>query len=160
LHCHSQPGKSVCFFKLPFSWLWKEKVNEENIFTISCGSGTENYINSISEKSTVGSSVEINNFQKLLTNTFLEIGKLIAKERSNLQTISNYWGAGFEVITFMGDSFQKIGDITYIILRGNVGKGGNLTASPILYMNFTYYGEFVGHYSIRWKDWQIRRYPY
>ncbi len=86
------------------------------------GSGSEDFLWEVNEEMKVKSSFSNSNIDYVLQMNTLMICKLLAKERLNLSTIKNFWGAGFEMIYIDKDHFTKLDNITYII---NIGKAEN-----------------------------------
>jgi hypothetical protein len=66
------------------------------------------------------------------------IAHFLGKEVANGETLSEYWGAGFEMIYQENGKFVKLNEYTVVIMDAPFGKDILFEASPRLVMMITY----------------------
>jgi hypothetical protein len=135
----------------------KEPLFEE---VAACGTGAREFLDLVRVPVKFDSNFVEGDFRRALqANTGL-IVKLMAKERTDLKSILSHWGGGFELAFYNGDTFEKIGDIAYVVFHGKFDAQGDIgTPIPMSIMYYRYVGEIlyitaleVHHYIIEEMD--------
>jgi hypothetical protein len=73
-----------------------------------------------------------------LTGTFLDLEQVTA------ESISKYYGAGYEIASLMGDKFEKMGDVTYIFWTALAHDGQpRLNKQPMRLFRYAYIGDML-----------------
>ena len=73
-----------------------------------------------------------------LTGTFLSLEQMTA------ESISKYYGAGYEIASLMGDRFEKMGDVTYIFWKAIAHDGQpRLDKQPMGMFRYAYIGDML-----------------
>ena len=73
-----------------------------------------------------------------LTGTFLSLEQMTA------ESISKYYGAGYEIASLMGDRFEKMGDVTYIFWKAIAHDGQlRLDKQPMRIFRYAYIGDML-----------------
>ena len=67
------------------------------------------------------------------------LGYLLGLEKSNLETISKHWGAGYEMIYFEGGKFKKVNNLTFWFITGDIDKDANTRHFRTLFIYNTIY---------------------
>ncbi len=135
---------------------WVEVSSEIFQYAIAWGSGTEKFLQKISEKAKFESSHERGDPNQAIQANLGLFARLLAEERVALSTAVQCWGAGFETILFNGKSLFKFPEITYIIFVGHYSKDGKLhNVNPNLVMHYKYYDDVLFIRSIEIKPGKI-----
>ncbi len=73
-----------------------------------------------------------------LTGTFLSLEQMTA------ESISKYYGAGYEIASLMGERFEKMGDVTYIFWKAIAHDGQPwLDKQPMRLFRYAYIGDML-----------------
>jgi hypothetical protein len=108
------------------------------------GSGLQSYFEEIAKFSIRNESDKSQNTSgDVFAKNMYLIGNFIAKEKISLYSIAQRWGAGFEMIRFNGQKFEKFDNLTYILCRTIVNSDGSYTNNPFLVSNFKYESEYL-----------------
>ena len=126
------------------SGIWNLLPDEHFEAVYAFGSGMKGYLNVINQRSTFQTQFEKGGggfaFQ---TNSAL-IAKILALERASCYTIKDLWGAGFEVVYYDGQKFNKMSDIAYLICEGSFNDQGDIDFPiPRLIMFYRYANEIL-----------------
>lgn len=109
---------------------------------IASGNGSEDFISEADFEGKMSSGE--NPLYDAIARNYLLLARVLLNERTTLETISNYWGAGFEMIYFNGNEFVKMDDITYVFWNGNLNLDtGQYEVAPNTILNFKYYDEVL-----------------
>lgn len=124
---------------------------------ISFGSGCTYFCEEAMTSVKMVSQFRVQDFRHALQTNILMICKLFAKERANLHTVKKHWGAGFELIYWNGNQFQKLDEITYIINYGLFDSNGDIldVPAPIVVMHFKYVNDVLVITVVRQRQGQI-----
>lgn len=135
---------------------WKKVESEIFDSAIAWGSGANNFLNRITQKTKFESShVKGNPYQAIQANLGL-FARILAEEKVSLNTATKCWGAGFETILFNGKTLFKYPEITYVIWIGHYSKEGKLHhVFPHLIMHNQYIDEVLLIRSIEIKPGNI-----
>lgn len=121
------------------------------------GSGAEDFLKEVLKELRVESNFKSSSIDYVLQTNTLMICNLLTQERLTLNTIKNFWGAGFEMIYWDKNRFTKMENITYII---NLGKAvdGKIIDVPVpeVILNYRYYEDLLVITSIKLLDGKIR----
>jgi len=112
--------------------------NERYDKVIAGGSGTKQFIDFIQTNPKFGSY--ITNTDALLTMNQYLISYWLGQEISRAESLSNYWGGGYEMIIFEDDKFVKL-EYTVVFLVGRFGKDIEFEAAPVSTMMINYQDE-------------------
>lgn len=67
----------------------------------------------------------------------------LGREIAHVDSLSNYWGAGYEMIVFGDGKFLKLEEYTIVLLTGKFGRGIKLEPAPISTMMVAYQGNVL-----------------
>jgi hypothetical protein len=124
------------------NWKHKESPTLEHLYT--CGSGSNFFIEMSGYYDNFHGSGDTNLSNRAISLNYTNLSNLLSIERLSLNTIKEYWGAGFEMIYFNGNKFKKINDITYVIWKGKVNLDDETyEMSPFLALNFRYFEDIL-----------------
>ncbi len=110
--------------------------NERYDKVIVGGSGAVQFIDFINTNPKF--VTDITNTDALLVMNQYLISHWLAQEVSRAESLSNYWGAGYEMIIFSNGKFVKLEEYTVVLLVGKFGKGIEFEAAPISTMMISY----------------------
>ncbi|RAJ80085.1 hypothetical protein CLV59_105192 [Chitinophaga dinghuensis] len=114
---------------------------------ISCGSGAIEFCNQAAVKANFTTMYPDSPLSAITANiTFL--ARLLAAEMSTLQTIRNFWGAGFEMIYFDGKGFNKFENLAYVIFTAFYDKDIK-RIKPALVLHYHYHNDILYYSSIK-----------
>ncbi len=131
----------------------KEPLFEQ---TSACGTGAKDFLEIVRQPVTMNSHFIEGDFRRALqANTGL-IVKLLAKERTDFKSLASHWGGGFELSYYNGKSFEKVGDIAYVIFHGQFDEHGDIGIPiPMLIMYYRYVGEILYITTIEVYKYQV-----
>jgi len=112
---------------------------------IAAGSGASSFLEGLQRDVTLRSGYPEDSLDRAIQRTVILIASLLAEERSILHTVKKHWGAGFEVVYFDGNKFQKLDNITYVINQGRYDAGGKVLEVPIpaVVLHYKYHGDLL-----------------
>lgn len=90
-------------------------------------SDLKSYLHNLDDLVTLEQS---NPLQNVVAKTLTIATLMIGIERIFGDTIVNYYGGGFEIVSFVRKKFKKISDITYLVWRGQQMKDASLRLYP------------------------------
>jgi hypothetical protein len=103
---------------------------------IAGGSGANQFLKFVQTNPKFATDIT-NSDAFLATNQSL-MSHFLGLEISSGETLRDYWGAGFEMITFNGGKFVKLQEYTVVILNAPFGRGQIFEAEPICTMMINY----------------------
>jgi len=103
---------------------------------IAGGSGARQFLEFIQTNPKFGTDIT-NSDALLVMNQYL-ISYWLGREVARVDSLSNYWGAGFEMIVFENGKFVKLEEYTVVLLVGRFGNGIEFEAAPISTMMIAY----------------------
>ncbi len=110
--------------------------NERYEKVVAGGSGAEQFLEFIQTNPKFGTDIT-NEDALLVMNQYL-ISYWLGREVSRAESLSNYWGAGYEMIIFNNGKFVKLEEYTVVLLVGKFGQGIAFEAAPINTMMVNY----------------------
>ncbi len=123
---------------------WTESKSATYEYVIAGGSGSQYFIQHAKKEYYVGGYGDKSNLHKAISLNYINLCNLLGIERLSLDTLREYWGAGFEMIFFNGERFIKMDDMTYVIWKGYIDlKSEEYSAAPFLVMNYNYYDDIL-----------------
>ncbi|MFZ6009894.1 MAG: hypothetical protein ACOYXT_06045, partial [Bacteroidota bacterium] len=96
---------------------------------IAGGSGARQFLEFIQTNPKFGT--DITNSDALLVMSQYLISYWLGREVARVDSLSNYWGAGYEMIVFENGKFVKLEEYTVVLLVGRFGNGIEFEAAPI-----------------------------
>ena len=104
------------YHKKENEWEQVDSHSYEKIF--AWGSGAKMFIQATQQISLY--STNFINLDQTIYKHLSLIGQLLLMERNNAQNLFDAWGGGFEVVFYDGIRFNKLDDIVYIFLTGQI----------------------------------------
>jgi hypothetical protein len=98
---------------------------------ITGGSGAGQFLHLINNHVTNIASHDLTTEEKLLVANQYLMGYWLGNESVSVESLSNYWGAGYEMIVFRNDKFVKLEEYTVVLFTGKIGKGIDFQPLPI-----------------------------
>ena len=84
---------------------------------------------------------------------------LLQAELSSQNNLLHYFGGGYEIATFIGDKFAKVGDIAFVFWMANVTDGQVALSGPWFVIKQDYAGEFLLLHVLRMRPGEINTDP-
>jgi len=109
---------------------WQGGGSEDFGDVLAAGSGAKQYLEHISWHKQVGSSHNPGDFMYAKQVNFSFITKFLTKENRTLKSLEHYWGGFLEICYFNGESFEKAGNVAFVISDSTTDEDGNM-AIPI-----------------------------
>jgi hypothetical protein len=107
------------------------KYNSENYGLVRlCGSGAINLRSSLNHFDNLSASRTTNPLESAVANTLVITTYMTGKERITCRNLSEYYGGGFEILSFVRRKFKKIDDITYLVWIGRQLRDLSWELSP------------------------------
>lgn len=103
---------------------------------VAGGSGAKQFLEFIQTNPKYGTDIT-NTDAFLVMNQYL-ISYWLGREVARVDSLSNYWGAGYEMIVFESGKFVKLEEYTVVLLVGKFGNGIEFEAAPISTMMVGY----------------------
>lgn len=123
---------------------WKTASSAIYETTWAAGSGAQSYLQESVRDYGFQTTFKPGEWGYALQSNIILTSSLLAKERLTLSTVSEYWGAGFEIAYFDGVKFQKFDDMAYVIFQAWQNEDGSLAQPvPALLMHYKYVGEVL-----------------
>ncbi len=118
---------------------WETTKSPSFEYVFACGSGSQYFIENAKKNNYYGNIGDDNPLYRAISLNYINLSTLLSVERLSLETIRQSWGAGFEMIFFNGEKFEKLDDVTFIIWKDNVDLNTeNYSVAPFLTLNFKY----------------------
>lgn len=143
-----QHSIKVGMFNVPkemSNWKAKKKETwqylEDDLFeeVYAAGSGTDDFLNTISQKVTLITQHEKGSVWHAIQTNVSLIAKTLALEKISLTTLKKNYGGGFESVFYNGEMFEKISNIVYVISYSQFKKDGDIDVPfPQLFLYYTY----------------------
>lgn len=106
---------------------------------LACGSGSSLFLEQAAIEWTTPLGPIPDGLFRAISSNYTLLANILGQERLSLATIKKYWGAGFEMIYYDGERFQKMDDITIVLWRGTLNvKTGEYEVNPFLFLNYQY----------------------
>lgn len=142
LYSEKKGNQSVIYEKYKGSWNITKSSRFENV--IANGSGASYFIKHTNKGMiSCNSNGEHSLFSAIAAN-YNNLCSLLTVERLSLDTLKEFWGAGFEVIYFNGQKFEKIDSISFIIWKGKVDlETEEYQYIPFFAMNYKYVDDLL-----------------
>lgn len=119
-----------------------KEFRDDNGCVVLIGSGTDELLNFIEPTGIKPHPPEEDKIQATI-NTGLEYaGSLLSFELATWQSLFSYFGAGYELPTFINNKFIKVGDITYLFWFGNVSND-NVSLSLQYFSKYSYIDDIL-----------------
>lgn len=100
------------------------------------GSGVSSFVKFVNSVSAMRS--DITNEDIFLSSNLSAIGYFLSSEMLDGNTLTNLWGAGFEMIIFEDGKFVKLKEYTVVVMWCEFGKKIEFNAGPVRTMLFNY----------------------
>ena len=118
---------------------WEAGISDDFGAVVAAGSGAKQYLEHIAWHNQVGSSHEPGDFMYAKQVNFSFITKLLSKENRTLKSLEDYWGGFLETCYFNGESFEKVGDVVFVISDAASDAEGSMTIlNPRLFIYSQY----------------------
>ena len=119
-------------------WIGSVKhSNNERYETVwAAGSGVNQFIDFINSNPKFRTDITDAD-ATLVMNQYL-MGYWIGNEVASAESLSNNWGAGFEMIVFRNGKFVKLKEYTVVLIAGKIGKNIDFNPAPINTIMFSY----------------------
>jgi hypothetical protein len=119
-----------------------ERLNDVVDVVYVAGTGQRDYLEILRSFINKPTEEGLNPFQYAAGNTIMASSFMMGKELTNLESLINGYGGGYEIISYVNGKFQKIDDINHIIWIANEAKDGQWTLTlPRLFMKYEYHGD-------------------
>jgi hypothetical protein len=128
--------KTKIYTKKLGNWDYVENSILEGMYAI--GTGSQDFINQLQKNASYSFSGSMSQQEKVIAINSLSLVELLAREKFTGATLTDYWGAGFEIIYYDGLRFKKVGDLIYLIWKGKIDESNEFKCSPVLLLEFTY----------------------
>jgi hypothetical protein len=109
----------------------KETQHEIYEKVIAGGSGTDQFLQLLNSKVPMEITDDLTLSEKLLVANQYIIGYWLGRESASFESLSNSWGAGYEMIVFKDSKFVKLEEYTVVLIYGKMGKEINFQPVPI-----------------------------
>lgn len=87
---------------------------------------------------------EMNELEQSLAFAFYLTGSFLSLEQVTAESISKFYGAGYEIASLMGERFEKMGDVTYIFWKAIAHDGQpRLDKQPMQLFRYAYIGDML-----------------
>ncbi len=87
---------------------------------------------------------EMNEMEQSLGFALHLTGSFLSLEQMTAESISKYYGAGYEIASLVGDKFAKMGDVTYIFWKAMAHDGQpRLDKQPFQLFRYAYIGDML-----------------
>ncbi|MBK6937450.1 MAG: hypothetical protein IPH18_11625 [Chitinophagaceae bacterium] len=106
---------------------WQGGGSEDFGAVLAAGSGAQQYLEHISWHKQVGSSHKPGDFMYAKQVNFSFVTKFLCKENRTLKSLEDYWGGFLETCYFNGDSFEKAGNVAFVICDSETDQDGNMS---------------------------------
>jgi hypothetical protein len=111
---------------------------------MASGSGANSYIEEAMIEASTFSKLQYSPSEYAIQMNAIMICRLLTRERANLHTLMQHWGAGFELVYFNDGRFSKLDDITYVINQAHFNEHGEIEVPvPVIVLHYKYYGEVL-----------------
>jgi hypothetical protein len=84
---------------------------------------------------------------------------LLRAELSGASDVLRHFGDGYEIATFVGDRFAKLGDIAFVSWKADVADGQVLLSGPEFILKQDYAGEFLLLHALRMRPGKVSTDP-
>jgi hypothetical protein len=136
---------------------WKGGGSEDFGAVLAAGSGAEQYLKHISWHNQVGSSHKPGDFMYTKQVNLSFITKFLCKESRTLKSLEDYWGGFLETCYFNGESFEKVGDVVFVISDATTDDYGNMTTPmPRLFIYSQYIDNILYLTSVEAIDFEVK----
>ena len=123
---------------------WSKGASKTYEEVTACGTGTADFIKAAAQSIIASGEGNTNHLHETIALNYILLIKILGNERLSLDTIKNYWGAGFEMIYYDENSFKKVDDITFLFWNGTLDlETGAFEVQPFLILNYKYYEDLL-----------------
>jgi hypothetical protein len=106
------------------------------------GSGQQDYLEILSSFINEPKEDGMKPLQYAVGNTINSSGFMMGREITNLESIVDGYGGGYEIISYFNGKFQKCNDINHVIWVANEAKDGQWKLTlPRLFMKYGYHND-------------------
>jgi hypothetical protein len=109
--------------------LYKDDMAQSSLYgtVVAGGSGADQFLKFVQTNPRF--ATDIANTDAFLASNQSLMSHFLALEISGGETLSDYWGAGFEMITFDNGKFVKLQEYTVVLLNAPFGRGKKFEAN-------------------------------
>lgn len=137
---------------------WHGGGSEDFGAVLAAGSGAKQYLEHISWHKQVGSSHKPGDFMYAKQVNFSFITKFLCKENRTLNSLEDYWGGFLETCYFNGESFEKAGNVAFVISDSTTDEDGNMTIPmPRLFIYSQYIDNVLYLTTVQAIDFEIKQ---
>lgn len=123
---------------------WLKKVTPVFGEIVASGSGADKYIEEAMIEAHTFSKLQYAPAEYAIQMNAIMICRLLTRERANLHTVKQNWGAGFELVYFNNGRFLKLDEITYVINQAEFDEHGEIEVPvPVIVLHYKYHGEVL-----------------
>jgi hypothetical protein len=137
---------------------WQGGGSDDFGTVLAAGSGAEQYLEHISWHKQVGSSHRPGDFMYAKQVNFSFVTKFLCKENRTLKSLEDYWGGFLETCYFNGNSFEKAGNVAFVICDSATDEDGNISIPiPRLIIYSQYIDDVLYLTTVQSLDFEIKR---
>lgn len=138
--------------------LFSHNINESHTYTKfnemkADGSGAPRFVEYLRtlENDVVSAPDNLSNENLATIDLKTTIGKFLMEENDTSESLSNYYGAGYEVVVYSNHEFKKIGETVFFLNDLTLGQHGH-ECKLKLYMAYDYVGDVLRIQSLLEQD--------
>jgi hypothetical protein len=134
----SEIEKDTYDFQVRCINLFQNDMAQSSLYgtVVAGGSGADQFLKFVQTNTKF--ATDITNTDAFLATNQSLMSHFLGLEISSADTLREYWGAGFEMITFDSGKFVKLHEYTVVVLNAPFGRGKMFEAEPICTMMINY----------------------
>ncbi len=137
---------------------WQGGGSDDFGAVLAAGSGADQYLEHISWHNQVGSSHNPGDFMYAKQVNFSFVTKFLCKENRTLKSLEDYWGGFLETCYFNGNSFEKAGNVAFVICDSETDEDGNMSIPvPRLVIYSQYIDNVLYLTTVQALDFEIKQ---